>query len=48
MNTYYESEYSDSHRRDIQSKMKSIRKKWESRGYQMFKSSCEDWSGSKR
>lgn len=48
MNTYYESEYNDSHRHDIQSKMKSIRTKWESRGYQMFKSSWEDWSGSKR
>ncbi len=48
MNTYWENEYNDSHRRDIQSKMKRIREKWESRGYQMFRSSWEDWDGHKR
>ena len=40
--------YNDSHRRDIQSKMKRIREKWESRGYQMFRSSWEDWDGHKK
>lgn len=48
MNTYWEDEYNDSHRRDIQSKMKQIRTKWEGRGFQMFKSSWEDWDGRKR
>ena len=48
MNTYWEDEYNDSHRRDIQSKMKRIREKWESRGYQMFRSSWEDWDGHKK
>ena len=48
MNTYYETEYSDSHRREIQSKMKRIREKWESRGFQMFRSSWEDWDGHKK
>ncbi len=48
MNTYYENEYNDSDRRSIQSKMRQIRTKWESRGYQMFKSEWETWNGSKR
>ncbi len=48
MNTYYESQYNDSHRRNIQQSMKKIRNKWESRGFQMFHSPWEDWNGSKR
>ena len=48
MNTNYEREYSDSTRKDIQRKMKSIRQKWVDRGYKMYKSSWEDWNGAKR
>ena len=48
MNTYYETQYNDNDRRYIQSQMRSIRTKWESRGYKMFHSSWEDWDGRKR
>ena len=48
MNTYHESEYNDSDRRQIQQKMRDIRTKWEGRGYKMFHSTWEDWDGSKR
>lgn len=48
MNTYHESQYDDSQRRSIQQKMKSIRKKWESKGYKMFHSQWEDWDGRKK
>ena len=37
--------YSDSRRRDIQSKMRKIRKKWEDRGYNFYHSTMEDWGG---
>lgn len=47
MNTYYNT-YNDNQRRSIQSQMRSIRQKWESRGYTMFHSSWEDWDGRKR
>ena len=47
MNTYYNT-YNDNQRRSIQSQMRSIRTKWEGRGYQMFHSSWEDWDGRKR
>lgn len=45
MNTYYETQYKDSGRREIQRKMKNIRSKWESRGFSMYHSSWEDWDG---
>lgn len=48
MNTYHESQYDDSQRRSIQQKMKSIRTKWEGKGYKMFHSQWEDWDGRKR
>ena len=48
MNTYWESQYNDSQRRNIQQNMKKIRTKWESRGFQMFHSQWEDWDGKKR
>lgn len=48
MNTYYSSKYNDTSRRNIQSKMKAIRTKWEQRGFQMFHSSWEDWDGIKK
>lgn len=38
-------DYKDSRRRDIQSKMKKIRKKWEGRGYNFYHSEMEDWGG---
>lgn len=47
MNTYYNT-YNDSQRRSIQSQMRSIRQKWESRGFRMFHSSWEEWDGRKR
>ncbi|MBR1922554.1 MAG: tetratricopeptide repeat protein [Paludibacteraceae bacterium] len=47
MNTYPET-YSDSQRRYIQDKMRSIRTEWEGKGYKMFKSTWEDWDGRKR
>ena len=47
MNTYYNT-YNDNQRRSIQSQMRSIRTKWESRGFRMFHSSWEDWDGRKR
>lgn len=48
MNTYYEREYSDSQRRYIQQQMKSIREKWQKKGYKMYQSEWEAWSGNKR
>lgn len=48
MNTYHESQYDDSQRRSIQQKMKSIRTKWEGKGYKMFRSQWEDWDGRKK
>ena len=48
MNTNYERDYNDSTRKDIQRKMKSIRQKWVDRGYNMYKSTWEDWNGVKR
>lgn len=48
MNTYWETQYNDNQRREIQQKMKSIRSKWESRGYRMQHSEWEDWDGRKR
>lgn len=47
MNTYPET-YSDSQRRYIQDKMRSILTEWEGKGYKMFKSTWEDWDGRKR
>ena len=47
MNTYPDT-YNDNQRRSIQSQMRSIRTKWENRGFRMFHSSWEDWSGWKR
>lgn len=47
MKTYWETQYNDSIRRDIQQNMKKIRQKWESRGYKMFRSPLEDWNGKK-
>ncbi len=38
-------EYSDSKRREYQSKMRSLRQKWEQRGERFQHSSNEDWSG---
>lgn len=48
MNTYYADRYNDATRRNIQSKMKAIRTKWEQRGFQMFHSPWEDWDGRKK
>lgn len=48
MNTYWETQYNDSDRRYIQSKMRAIRTKWENKGYQMFHSPWEDWNGAKK
>ena len=48
MNTYYAEKYNAASRRNIQSKMKAIRTKWEQRGYQMFHSAWEDWNGVKK
>ena len=48
MNTYYETQYNDNDRRYLQSQMRSIRTKWESRGYKMFHSPWEEWDGRKR
>lgn len=48
MNTYYADKYNDQTRRNIQSKMKAIRQKWEQRGFQMFHSTWEDWDGIKK
>lgn len=47
MNTNYNT-YNDSQRRSIQSQMKNMRTKWESKGYNWFKSSWETWDGKKR
>jgi len=47
MNTYYNT-YNDNQRRSIQSQMRSIRTKWENRGFRMYHSSWEDWDGRKR
>ena len=47
MNTYWETQYNDSDRRYIQSKMRAIRTKWENKGYRMFHSPWEDWNGVK-
>ncbi len=38
-------EYSDSKRREYQSKMRALRQKWEQRGERFQHSSNEDWSG---
>ncbi len=48
MNTYYESEYNNAQRKHIQRQMKSIREKWEKRGFNMFHSTWEDWDGKKK
>ena len=48
MNTYYENEYNDNQRKYIQRQMKSIRQKWEGRGYNMYQSIWEDWNGIKK
>ncbi|ADV42813.1 outer membrane beta-barrel protein [Bacteroides helcogenes] len=48
MNTYYERDYNDSDRISIQSRMKSIRTKWEGRGFKMRHSQWEDWDGRKK
>lgn len=37
--------YDDSRRRNIQSKMKRIRTKWEKRGYNFYHAEIEDWGG---
>lgn len=41
----YPSTYNANQRKSIQSQMRSIRTKWESRGYRMFHSQWEDWNG---
>jgi tetratricopeptide (TPR) repeat protein len=41
----YPNTYNDNQRRSIQSQMRSIRTKWESRGFRMFHSQWEDWDG---
>lgn len=48
MNTYYESDYDDAQRKNIQKQMKSIREKWESKGFKMYHSTWEDWDGNKK
>lgn len=48
MNTYWETQYNDSDRRNHQKKMKDIRTKWEKRGYHITRSEWEDWNGKKR
>ncbi len=48
MNTYWERQYNDKDRRYIQSQMRNIRQKWESKGYKMFHSPWEDWDGKKK
>lgn len=47
MNSNYDS-YNDSRRRTIQQQMRTLRTKWESKGYNWFKSSWETWDGKKR
>ena len=48
MNTYWEEQYNDSQRRNIQKKMKDIRTKWENRGLKITYSQWEDWNGKKK
>ena len=48
MNTYYERDYNDAQRRNIQQQMKSIREKWEGNGFEMYHSTWEDWDGVKK
>ena len=48
MNTYYERDYNDAQRRYIQQQMKSIRQKWEQKGFNMYHSTWEDWDGKKK
>ena len=47
MNSNYDT-YNDSRRRSIQQQMRTLRTKWESKGYNWFKSSWETWDGKKR
>lgn len=42
----YPDTYNKQRKNDIQRKMKSIRKKWEDRGFKMYHSELEDWDGS--
>ena len=48
MEVYYERDYSDSNRRYIQEQMVQIRRKWEDRGFKMYKSEWETWDGRKK
>lgn len=47
MNTYYERDYNDKQRKYIQSQMKRLREKWESRGESFSYSDWEKWNGKK-
>lgn len=45
MHTYWETQYNDNERRNIQRRMKQIRTKWVDKGYQFYHSPWEDWDG---
>ncbi len=48
MNTYWETQYNDNERRNIQRRMQQIRTKWVNRGFQFYHSPWEDWDGRKK